>query len=145
MAHVRVLSRVEGPGAWISDVTARELRVQAGDTIQVSTDAFADPIPVAVKGTYRALANDVTRPYWTNFVARIYPSLPGDTPPPPFMFVDRSEFFRLSHALGQDVFGSVHELPVDPRHLTLADARRLDRRFAVLTRGARARPDDNRA
>jgi hypothetical protein len=134
LAHVRVLSRVSGPGVWISDVTARALHVQAGDTIQLSTDAFADPVSVAVKGTYRALADDVARPYWTNFVARIYPSIPGDSPPPPFMFVDRSEFFRLSHALGQDVFGSVHELPVDPRHLTLGDARRLERRFAILTK-----------
>jgi putative ABC transport system permease protein len=97
--------------------------------------SFASPtrtVPVRVAGIYRAIAYEPERPYWSNFLAKIYPATPDSPVPTPFAFASRNEFFALRLALRADGFVTTDELPVDPRHLTLAGARALDRRVEAL-------------
>jgi putative ABC transport system permease protein len=136
LAHVRVLDRTDGPGVWIADLAARGLHVKPGGTFELSgfdARGRSREVSVRVKGIYRALAYEAPRPYWANFYEDVFP-LDLDSPPPPtFLIVGRGELFRLVHALGAGAaMESIHELPVDPRHLTLPAGRDLADRFAAV-------------
>ena len=134
LEHVKVLSRSGGNGVWISSLAAEGLDVRAGDTFTLAGLSGRD-VRVRVKGIYRALANEPqTTPYWNNFYRDIYPPNFDSPPAPSFVFTDRTELFRLVHALGGAPIESVYEIPVDPRNLTLADARSLTGRFSAVRR-----------
>ncbi len=135
LRHVTVLGHARGPGIWIADTTARALRVHPGGTILLTgTSRTSRPrtARVRVKGIYRALAYERERPYWSNFNDAIYPQNPDAPVPTPFAFTSRSELLALLGKLEAGGFSATHELPVDPRHLTLAGARSLDRRVGAL-------------
>jgi hypothetical protein len=133
--HVKVLARVPGVGLVIADTTAKALHVHPGGTIRMQTTSFNGPsrtVPIRVAGIYHALAYVPEEPYWANFVAKIYPPNPDAPVPTPFAFASRGEFFDLQARLQAGGYQTTDELPVDPRHLTLAGARALDRRVAAL-------------
>ena len=135
LGHIRKLAQVPGAGIWISDVTARALRVRPGGRITFTSSSFLGgnhAISERVKGIYRALAYQPESPYWVNFRSLIYPLTPDLSPPSPFAFATPSELFRLQSLLGGGQLDSITEFPVDPRNVTLPIARRLAAGFAMV-------------
>ncbi len=134
LAHVTVLSRVAGPGIWISDITAHAAGVRAGGSVRLNgLQSFVRPneAQVRVKGIYRALASEPETDYWTNFFQEIYPQCIDCGVPPSFAFLTPDQFDRLvagSHA----ALTSIVELPIRSAGLTLQAARGLAATFAAL-------------
>jgi putative ABC transport system permease protein len=142
LAHLKVLSSRPGPGIWISSITAKLTRARAGGTIGVRSFSFGNDrvVRMRVKGVYRALAYSPPDPYWANFEQDIYSQSLDAPPPPPFAFLPRDQLYRLFFELSRfgtgPSFGflTAGELPVDPRGLTLHEARSLDTRFTAVGR-----------
>jgi putative ABC transport system permease protein len=155
LGHVRILARTGGPGVWVSDMTAREARLRPGGKLRVRAATSGNrAVTFRVKGIYRALDSYAVGAYWTNFLREIYP--PGVDPPPPprYVFLSRNELYRSANRLGAGrtityqgrlihlgpglAVSIKAEAPVDPSGLTLAGARRLDRRFTLVRRALRS-------
>jgi putative ABC transport system permease protein len=139
LRHVHVLAQTSGPGVWIADLTAKALHVKPGGSfhfpgVRIVNGRPTKPITLTlrVKGIYHALAYEPESPYWVNFYEDVYPQSLDASPPPPFVFVGRSALFSLMARLGGAEFNDVYQLPVDPKGLTLHDARGLVRRFAAI-------------
>ncbi len=140
LQHVKILSRVPGSGVWISTITAETGRLKAGGMLRLDTAIFGARrhVSLRIKGVYRALAQSPPTAYWENFSSDIYPRTPNDSPPPSYVFLSRAALFRaVPRPARRFGFGprsgggtlEVVELPVEPRGMTLAAARALDRRF----------------
>jgi putative ABC transport system permease protein len=153
LAHAKRLSSVPGTGVWVADLTARGLGLRPGDRLRIEYGNYAAAsrsVSLRIKGIYRALDRSAPSPYWANFLAEVLPR--GVDPPPParYVFLSRAQLFAIAHRLGAGRFvrgpGPVPqrrngfsvttkaELAVDPRSLTLAQARRLEGRFAAVRR-----------
>jgi putative ABC transport system permease protein len=140
--HVKVLSRVPGPGVWISDIVAVTSHLKAGSTLLLANGfGSGHPLAFRIAGIYRALAHSPEVSYWINFDEQIYPQSLDASPPPSFVFVTEPQLFHALLATGQGLgFGpqgparvaTVLELPVDSTGMTLADARTLDAAFATV-------------
>ena len=101
-----------------------------------------------VKGIYRALDRSVPGPYWANLLPEIF--LEGADPPPPqrFVLMSPTDLYALSSKLSRfrtikanghvysigdgPTLGTMAELAVSPKGMTLAKARTLVSRFAAL-------------
>jgi putative ABC transport system permease protein len=134
LAHVKKLAELPGPGVWISDITAQDAGLKLGDVFRVdglpSANGRGSP-SLRVKGVYRALAHSPETDYWGNLFEQIYPLCGDCDVPPPFALIDEQALFRLLGGRNAAI-DSMVELPVDPRHLTLEGARRLNGDFEAL-------------
>ncbi len=75
--HIEVLERSKGtaaPGVWLSDTTATEIGVHAGDQVSTAPDGATASMTLVVSGVYRDLAFVRREPFWcsieTTFVGR---------------------------------------------------------------------------
>jgi putative ABC transport system permease protein len=137
LAHVKILAQTSGPGVWIDEITEKALGVKPGGSFRLGGEPGLSGnaqgvVSLRVKGVYRPLAYETQSPYWINFFQDIYPQSLDASPPPSFAFVSRPTFFGILTKLGGGDFDEVFQLPVDPRGLTLQDARGLVRRFAAV-------------
>ena len=151
LAHTTRLRSVPGDGVWIADLTASSLGLAPGGFLPLEYGERGGPSHIArlrIKGIYRALDSSAPSAYWANFLPEILP--PGVDPPPParYVLMSRAQILALAHRLGGgrvvNYEGQVFrlgsgfslltkaELAVDPHGLTLAQARRLDHRFAAV-------------
>ncbi|HEY4346851.1 MAG TPA: hypothetical protein VGM80_04620 [Gaiellaceae bacterium] len=139
LAHVKVLSQTAGPGVWISSITAELGHLKPGDRLRGPGFDFR------IKGVYRALSHSPESAYWVNLFQDIYPPTMDDPPPASYVFVEprqllgvvtgASRGFRFGEGLGgSDQPRLLYEFPVDPKGLTLANARVLQTRFDPLQR-----------
>ena len=143
LAHIHVLTQVSGDGVWISNITAHEGGFRAGGNVAINVVArrpdlgavgHAARLELRVKGIYRALAQSPSTPYWINLYQDIYPQNLDASPPPSYLFVSRDEAYRLANVVGEGALATMAELPIDPKGMTLAKARALDRRFGAIRR-----------
>jgi putative ABC transport system permease protein len=142
LGHVTRL-RGGGPadGGWITEQTARQLRLRPGSTMHFrATDAT---LPVA--GIYRDLRPhllaDPFDPYWCSQAELLVPRGDYEDPPPPAVLVDRETFRRLALATGTRTdgpgLGGVWEVPAEVR--TASDGARLARLYDALPDRVEAR------
>lgn len=106
-AHVQLLERRPGAGVWLSDVTARELGVHAGEDITLRLGRAV--VPVRVAAVYRDLAALPRADFWCSLADEIYPvNIFADMPPRPVIVPTRAQLRDLSMRLGSpadfDVF-----------------------------------------
>lgn len=93
--HIEVVSGEEGDGAWIAQLVAERLGVQAGDEIELYNPQTRDIVPITVDGIYKDLFNQPRTPYWLPVNRYIYPR--GDSgPPPTFLFLEAEQVLELS-------------------------------------------------
>jgi putative ABC transport system permease protein len=150
LGHVTRLKSVPGSGVWIADLTADTLGVRPGGIlhIQYGNAVSTRNVNLRIKGIYRALDSSSPPAYWANFLTEILPQ--GVDPPPPsrYVLLSREQLLALAHRLqatriaprqgsvqriGNDfALATFAELAVDPHGLTLAQARRLESRFAAV-------------
>jgi putative ABC transport system permease protein len=154
LAHVRVLQQSGGDGVWIPDITAHAIGARPGDMLRVGGATFgaANSVELRVRGIYRALAHSPESDYWSNLFQEIYPEcLDCDVPTPYLLMSPRALYGLLASFRGQrghvqsfggstGVITRLAELPVDPTHLTLADARSLERSFDAVGKGLQHTP-----
>lgn len=79
-----------GDGVWIADLTADELGVGPGDSIEVTTQV-GETHELTVGAVYEALRDDEPRPYWSPLTDFIYKQPEADAIPPPFVLTDAPE------------------------------------------------------
>ncbi len=139
LRHVHVLAQTSGPGVWIADLTAKGLHLKPGGHLDLAGYRLQPgrvPRPIKltlrVKGIYRALAFEPESPFWVNFYEDVYPQSLDSPPPPPFVLMSRARLFQLIREIGGSSFDEVYQLPVDPKGLTLQDARGLVPRFSLV-------------
>ena len=156
--HVEILRQTSGPGVYISDFTARIARAHPGGTIALAfsgqNGGDSRKVAVRVKGIYRTLDATTPGPYWVHFLREIFP--PGVDPPPPvrYVLVTPDQLYRIVNQLStvrtvkargrvyqfgdSPPVGTMAELAVDPKGLTIARARALSRSFTRLRHELRA-------
>jgi putative ABC transport system permease protein len=132
LAHVRVLSQVSGPGVFISNITASTGHIKPGSTFRLDSQAadVKQHFRFRVKGIYRALPQSAVTPYWTNFYEDAWPQGLDATPPPTYVFASPARVLAVGRAFGGGM--NIAELPVDPKGITLPEARDLERRFTAV-------------
>ena len=132
IAHVDKLTPNPGPGVWISNSTASATGLKPGDRLRFVHDfPTGKPMPekvFRVAGIYRSLDTDLGDPYWQNFVSDIRSRDPDAPPPPAFVLMTRPQFLTLR----DDPVARRYELGLDPRGLTLTNAKSVERRFTTL-------------
>jgi len=140
VAHVHHLTRAHGDGVWIADTVAKVTGLRAGQTLPLTIFVNGPPrvAKLRIAGIYRSLEGDRDNPYWANWLQDIRNPNPNDPPPPTFVLMRPDQFDRVARTLlGHGSTGpfvpptveSRYEFPVDPRHLSFADAQRLDAGF----------------
>jgi putative ABC transport system permease protein len=87
LEHVRPLQRAGGDGVWLSDRTAEELGLRAGQTVMIRHVPWP-PVRVRIAGIYRDLAREAPAPYWGTLLPDVLPRLVQDTVPPPLLLAD---------------------------------------------------------
>ena len=93
--HIEIVSGEEGEGAWIAELVAKRLKVEAGDEIEIYNPENEDTVRVPIDGIYKDLFNQPRTPYWLPLNQFIYPQ--GDAgPPPTFLFLDPEQVLGLS-------------------------------------------------
>ncbi|MGE5459140.1 MAG: hypothetical protein ACM3WR_00805 [Solirubrobacterales bacterium] len=132
-SHVERLVGREGDGVWLSEMTAQDLGVRPGDTIEL-TDASQGHhrvVEVAVDGIYAdfylALPPDG---YWLQWEPKFrLKSLENDQPPPPQpILTGLRQAIALTRSLGQTTATFSWQAPVaDPDTISLEDVQALDR------------------
>jgi putative ABC transport system permease protein len=129
-AYVRKLAGEPGDGVWLADLTANDLQVTVGDTIELQF-AQHPPVHVRVDGIYRSLISQPRTGYWHEWDADIYPSCPNrfECPvPPPFVVVDPNRFVTLAQTLAVHRIEFMLQAPLRPTiRPTLDQARQLVR------------------
>lgn len=151
LAHVKILAQTKGPGVWIASLTAQLGHLKPGDLLHFngSSTGGSGHATLRIKGIYRALSHSPQTPYWVHFFEDIYPATPDDSPPPSYVFVGMRDLFTVLEKTGAGAFGAqapgsigassgqartMVEFPVNPKGLTLAGARSLERRFERVER-----------
>ena len=123
------ISSVDGPGVWISDTTAKQLRLRAGDSLSIAVRR--DTADVRVKGIYRHLVFAPPRPYWNPIRDLIYPADIDVPVPPPFLLAEEGSFVQLARQLRD--FGEFRwEYWVSPQRLTLQQGQDVAARLSVV-------------
>ena len=121
------LTRAGPEGVWLTDYNARELEVEAGDEITVTTlDA---EVPLVVTGIFRDPLKDPVTDFWGPIREVVYPDAGEDTRPPPPMIMDRASFFDLATALGDDGGEYRWEFGLETTDMTLPEVQELARRI----------------
>jgi putative ABC transport system permease protein len=87
LEHVRPLQRAGGKGVWLSDNTAEELGLRAGQTVLLRHSPWP-PVRVRVAGIYRDLAREPPAPYWGTLLPAILPDTVHDKVPPALLLAD---------------------------------------------------------
>lgn len=136
LAHIRVLRSTSGPGVLVADYLARQLHLEPGMRLRLSTvPGVRAPGPfrstsVRIKGIYRALTYETRgTPFWINWDQEIYQQNEDSPPPSSFAFTDRKELYRVAGALGTVAIDDAYELPADPRGITWVGGHALNRRI----------------
>jgi putative ABC transport system permease protein len=109
--HVQRLERVPGPGVWLTDFTAGDLGVRAGDRITVANLVTSTRVRVA--GIYRDVYTQPRSPYWAPLDQFIYPPPGANTRPPLFMLVELDQYIELEEQLQDDQDVISWEFPID--------------------------------
>lgn len=141
-AHVRVTSRVPGPGLLLTDRVASALRQRAGGVVRFRTLTGVSR-PVRVVGTYVDLADLPVQPYWCSLDRSIHlqDAFSNNVPPPVVLATDTGTAVALGRALSSEA--EVHaylERPLLPG-LRIDEG---DQARAVVERAlARSRSDSN--
>jgi hypothetical protein len=132
-AHVEVLDRVAGGGAWLTHEVARSLGARAGQTVRLGGP---DGVEVEVAGVYRDLAagDRPLDPFWSPLASSIY-DLSVARNPPPLLLVDPDRFDDLAARLGEPARQEWDFYP-EPGRLTLARADRLAAQVRVVESAA---------
>jgi len=120
LQHVALRSRSDAEGVFVADVTAEELGIDAGDSVELRLGGRL--VTVAVAGIYKALALDRPRPYWSPLGDVVHRSSPSDdTLPPPLTIVPSGLFYDITARLYDE--GLVRwDYPLAPGPLSLAEA-----------------------
>jgi hypothetical protein len=138
VAHVHHLASDNGPGVWISSLTAQLTHLRPGGTLRLTvyaTATAASPVvSLRVAGIYRRLDTDFENPYWGNWLREIVPASPDSPPQPQFVLMSQQEFLRVVHRFSGAVplfryEQNRYEFPVDPTKITFTGAKQLLRRF----------------
>jgi putative ABC transport system permease protein len=87
LEHVRPLQRAGGGGVWLSDNTAAELGLRAGQTVMIRHVPWP-PVRVRIAGIYRDLAREAPAPYWGTLLPDILAHTVQDKVPPPLLLAD---------------------------------------------------------
>jgi hypothetical protein len=87
LEHVRPLQRAGGDGVWLSDNTAEELGLRAGQTVMIRHVPWP-PVRVRIAGIYRDLAREAPAPYWGTLLPDILAHTVQDKVPPPLLLAD---------------------------------------------------------
>jgi putative ABC transport system permease protein len=87
LEHIHPLQRAGGKGVWLSDNTAEELGLRAGQTVLLRHSPWP-PVRVRVAGIYRDLAREPPAPYWGTLLPAILPDTVHDKVPPPLLLAD---------------------------------------------------------
>ena len=122
-AHIEVLDRVAGDGAWLTEAAASSLGARAGQTVRLGGPPGVE---LQVAGVYRDLAagDRPLDPFWSPLASSIYDlSVAGNTPPP-LLLVDPDRFDDLAARLGEPARLEWDFYP-EPGRLTLSRADRL--------------------
>jgi putative ABC transport system permease protein len=96
--HVRPLQRLGGEGVWLTDTTARELGVRAGQTILIRNPRVP-PVRARVAGIYRDLAHEPPARYWGTLFPDIYPNPITETEPPPLLLAAPQTLGEIGKAI----------------------------------------------
>lgn len=133
-----------GPGAWVSVVAAKGANLFPGGTLKLTEFAFGPPryARVHIAGTYQALDNNLSDPYWANLLHDIRSTDPDAPEPPTFVLVDERTLLRIAHELDVGVenqFSNQYEFPVATKKLTYVGAQRLQRTYTALQRELQTR------
>jgi putative ABC transport system permease protein len=121
--NVEVLSGGDTDGVWITDVSARQLNVEVGDSITIAVGSRSTTAEVST--IYRHLASDRLRPYWGPARELIYKEQPSDdTFPSPLILASESLFNTLVADL-HDTGRIQWNYPVRATDLSIDDARLL--------------------
>lgn len=139
VAHVHHIAKARNDGVWIADTVTKVTHLRPGDPLRLTIVATGRErvVTFPVAGIYRSLEGDRDNPYWANWLHDIRNIDPNSPPPPTFVLMRPAQFDRVARTLLRNVSGpfvlptleSRYEFPVDPRHLSFADAERLDSRF----------------
>ena len=128
--HVRVVQTDGGDGAWIAELSARELGIEPGDVISLSFEGNP-PVRVPVSTVYRSLYELPPAPYWYRWQFQIFcpKALPLDCPPPPpLIIVTQPQLISLSKGLGSHFATFSWQAPIrDARTFTLDNALAVER------------------
>jgi putative ABC transport system permease protein len=87
LEHVRPLQRAGGDGVWLSDNTAEELGLRAGQMVMIRHVPWP-PVRVRIAGIYRDLAREAPAPYWGTLLPDILARTVQDKVPPPLLLTD---------------------------------------------------------
>jgi putative ABC transport system permease protein len=133
-AHIEVLDRAAGGGAWLTDEAARSLGVRAGQTVRLGGPVGVE---VEVAGVYRDLAagDRPLDPFWSPLASSIYDLSVARNPPPPLLLVDPDRFDDLAARLGEPARQEWDFYP-EPGRLTLPRAERLAAQVRVVESAA---------
>jgi putative ABC transport system permease protein len=133
-AHIEVLDRAAGDGAWLPDTAARSLGVGAGQAVRLGGPSG---VPLRVAGVYRDLTaeNRPLDPFWSPLSGVIYTPNATRTPPPPLLLVDPDRFVDLSLRLDTPSRLEWDFYP-EPGRLTLPEADRLAVEIEAVQRAA---------
>jgi putative ABC transport system permease protein len=121
VGHVQRLEGDGGPGAWIQDAAAQDLRVHPGDEITLL--AGHREVDVRVAGIYGTLADAPSTPFWEPLGREFRPPNPDAPLPATFLLVERAAFAPLMEDLGQTEADFRWEYPLalrEPLDLTAA-------------------------
>lgn len=117
------MTRAAPKGVWLTDFTASELGVEPGDEIKVTT--FDAKVPLVVTGIYRDPLKDPVTDFWGPIREVVYPDPGEDTRPPAPMIMDRTSFFGLSRAIGDDGGEYRWEFGLETSEMTLPEVEEL--------------------
>jgi putative ABC transport system permease protein len=84
--HIVKESSSSGPGIWLPDDVASQLKVGVGDRVELTTSGVGQPVPMTVRGTFRDLANSHRDPTWCSMQRTFEGS--GSFQPNPVALVD---------------------------------------------------------
>jgi putative ABC transport system permease protein len=121
--NVRLLTDAPEEGVWLTDYNASEMDVSAGDTITVM--GLDVKVPLEVTGIYRDPLKDPVTDFWGPIREVVYPDPGEDTRPPAPLIMDRSSFFELSQALGDDSGEYRWEFLLETTEMTLPEVQEL--------------------
>jgi hypothetical protein len=126
LRNVTELADTHRPGVWISDVTARDLALEAGDRFTLSGEDGKARTTVA--GIYRFLPRDPPRDFWTPLSDFIDRRVSGFTFPPSFVIASRSQHLALLNKLNDP--GQLRwEVPLASAVPSLEQAKSIARAF----------------
>ncbi|MGH2724544.1 MAG: FtsX-like permease family protein [Actinomycetota bacterium] len=124
--HVELLRGGPGSGLWISDMTARGLRVGPGDAVTLRLQQ-GPSVEVTVDGIYRALHTQPSTGYWRALHGHIYRRCLLCAIPPPFVLGDRDLVLSLLGGLEAPTAAFTFDAPASRVGMTFDEARDLER------------------